>query len=98
MRPFRSLSTGEQLAQHFREQILGGGLHGKLPGVRKLVQQLGVSSAAVTGAIKQLEREGLLESQCVVPKGLSLYVYFAVPMPPNKSICAYLNYWGRILQ
>lgn len=63
MEPFRALSTREQLAEHLRRLILRGEFKNKLPGTRKLVQALGVNSAAMTGAIKQLEREGLLVGQ-----------------------------------
>lgn len=60
MRPFRPLSTGDQLANYLREEILNGRLCGEMPGVKQLVQTLGVNSVAMTKAFKQLEREGLI--------------------------------------
>ncbi len=63
MRSFRSLSTGDQLAKHLREEILSGRLTGTMPGSNQLVQTLGVHSVAVNKALQQLEREGLLIHQ-----------------------------------
>lgn len=60
MEPFRPLSTSDQLAQHLRREILKGSISGVFPGVKQLVQTLGVNSVAVAKAIKQLEHEGLV--------------------------------------
>lgn len=63
MEPFRPLSTSDQLAQHLRNEIQKGTLSGLLPGVKQLVQSLGANSVAVTKAIRQLERDGLVTPQ-----------------------------------
>lgn len=63
MKPFRPISTSDQLAQHLREEIQSGRLSGSMPGIKQLVQTLGVNSVATSKALKQLEHEGLLISQ-----------------------------------
>jgi len=63
MKQFRSLSTSEQLAAHLRGEILRGAFGAKMPGIKKLVQGLGVNSRAASDALKQLESEGILISQ-----------------------------------
>ncbi len=63
MKPFRPLSTSDQLAQHLRQEIMSGRLTGAMPGIKQLVQALGVNSVAATKAVQQLEREGLIISQ-----------------------------------
>ena len=63
MKPFRSQSTSEQLTEHLRQEILSGKLSGTMPGIKKLVQTLGVNTDALTKAIKQLEHDGLVVSQ-----------------------------------
>lgn len=60
MKPFRRLSTSEQLARHLRDEIARGTLKGALPGVQQLVRTLGVNSVAVAKAVRQLEHEGLV--------------------------------------
>lgn len=61
MKPFRSLSTVEQLAEHLRVEIVGGGFGNAMPGVAKLSQDLGVGTKTVVAALQILKREGLLE-------------------------------------
>lgn len=63
MNPFRQKSTCDQLADHLRQEILNRTLTGTMPGIKQLVQRLGVSSSALTSAMKQLEHEGLIVSQ-----------------------------------
>lgn len=63
MKPFNPLSTVEQLVAHFREEIRAGRLSGTMPGVAKLVSELGVGTKTVVAAMSQLEKEGLLLSQ-----------------------------------
>lgn len=63
MNAFRPLSTVEQLAAHLRDEILRGGLGHTMPGVNRLAATLGVSPKTVMAAVKQLEREGMLEGQ-----------------------------------
>lgn len=60
MEPFHPQSTSDQLTDHLRRQIQIGTLAGNLPGIRQLVQSLGVNSVAVTKAVRQLELEGLI--------------------------------------
>jgi DNA-binding LacI/PurR family transcriptional regulator/DNA-binding transcriptional regulator YhcF (GntR family) len=62
MKPFRSLSVVEQLADHLREEIRGGGLDGQMPGVAQLVRRLGVGTKTVVAALEILKREGKLEA------------------------------------
>jgi DNA-binding transcriptional regulator YhcF (GntR family) len=56
MKPFRALSTSEQLFQHLREEILSGRLKGYMPGIQQLLKSLGVNSVATANALQQLER------------------------------------------
>ena len=63
MKPFSPLSTVEQLVAHLREEIRTGRLSGTMPGVAKMVNQLGVGTKTVVAAMSQLEKEGLLLSQ-----------------------------------
>ncbi len=63
MKPFRPLTTSDQLANHLREEILNGELVGTMPGINHLVKSMGINSVAVTKALKQLERENLIISQ-----------------------------------
>lgn len=63
MNPFHPLSAVEQLAAHLREEILRGGLGQSMPGVSRTAKSLGVSPKTVIAAMKQLEREGMLQGQ-----------------------------------
>lgn len=63
MRPFHPLSTVEQLAGHLREEVLCGSLVGSLPGINRLAGMLGVSPKTAIAAVKQLEREGILQGR-----------------------------------
>lgn len=63
MKTFRPLSTSEQLVVHLRNEIVNGNISGSMPGVKQIVQELGVNSVAVTKAVKQLEAEELVVSQ-----------------------------------
>lgn len=63
MKSFRATPTSEQLAAHLREEILSHRLSGTMPGIKRLVKTLGVNSRALTCAMKELEKEGLLASQ-----------------------------------
>ena len=60
---FHPLSTTEQLAAHLREEVLQGRVGGLMPGVHQLAETLGVGSKTVIAAVKQLEREGMLQGQ-----------------------------------
>lgn len=61
MKPFRALSTVEQLAAHLRGGIACGLWVGTMPGVAKLSHGLGVGTRTVVAALQILKREGLLE-------------------------------------
>jgi DNA-binding LacI/PurR family transcriptional regulator len=63
MKPFRALSTSDQLFQHLKEEILSGRLKDTMPGIQHLVKSLGVNSLATANALQQLERDGLIISQ-----------------------------------
>lgn len=63
MKPFRALSTSDQLANHLRQEIHSGRLSGAMPGINQLVRSLGVNSTACATALRQLEREGLVIAQ-----------------------------------
>jgi len=63
MKAFHPLSTVAQLAGHLREEVLQGSLGGTMPGVNQLAATLGVSPKTVIAAVKQLEREGILQGQ-----------------------------------
>jgi DNA-binding LacI/PurR family transcriptional regulator len=62
MKPFRPLSAVEQLAAHLREEIRSGGLEGGMPGVARLVRDLGVGTKTAVAAMEILKREGILEA------------------------------------
>lgn len=62
MKPFRAMSTVEQLAAHLREEIRRGNFSGHMPGVAQLVRHLGVGTTTVVAALDILKREGMLES------------------------------------
>jgi hypothetical protein len=57
MKPFHAKSTVEQLAAYLREEILSGGLGGGMPGVGKLVRQLGVGTQTVVAALEILKQD-----------------------------------------
>ena len=63
MDPITILSAVEQVAVHLREELLRGGLSGKMPGVNPLVAELGVGHKTVKAALRMLEDEGLLLNQ-----------------------------------
>jgi DNA-binding LacI/PurR family transcriptional regulator/DNA-binding transcriptional regulator YhcF (GntR family) len=62
MKPFRPLSSVEQLAAHLRDEIRSGGLEGAMPGVARLVRELGVGTKTVVAAMEILKREGIVEA------------------------------------
>ena len=57
------LSAVEQVAAHLRERLLRGEWGETMPGVRPLVDELGVNHKTVKSALRLLEDEGLLENQ-----------------------------------
>ena len=63
VKPFHSLSVAGQLVAHIRQSISTGDLSGTMPGIRKLANELGVSSNTVVAAIEQLEREGFVKPE-----------------------------------
>lgn len=60
MKAFHSLSVAEQLANHLREEIYSGGLDASLPGVGRLVKNLGVGTKTVVAALEILKKEGII--------------------------------------
>lgn len=63
MRPYRYVSSVEQLATHLRGEIHRGELAGEMPGVDRLAAILGCSQRTVLGALTRLQHEGLLVKQ-----------------------------------
>ncbi len=63
MKSFNALTAVEQFSNYLREEIIRGSLTGAMPGVGKLAEMCGVSQKTVIGAVRQLEHDGLLESQ-----------------------------------
>jgi DNA-binding LacI/PurR family transcriptional regulator/DNA-binding transcriptional regulator YhcF (GntR family) len=61
MKPFRSLSAVEQLAEYLRAEIRSGGLSKEMPGVAQLVRRLGVGTKTVVAALEMMKHEGEIE-------------------------------------
>lgn len=57
------LTAAEQVAAHLREELRRGRWKDLMPGGDRLVKELGVGRDTIKEALKQLEREGFLESQ-----------------------------------
>lgn len=71
-------TASEQVAAHLREQVLAGIWTETIPGGHRLAPELGVNHKTVETALRQLEAEGLLQSQgsgrprrIVIPEGRS---------------------------
>lgn len=62
MKPVLHESRAERVAGWLRERIANGGLEGRLPGLRELARELGVSVPTVSQGIRLLEDEGWVES------------------------------------
>lgn len=62
MHPFRQRSLIEQIADHLRLGFRNGHWCGELPGVRSLVNELGVSKDSVEAALRLLEADGSLKA------------------------------------
>ena len=62
MAKWRKVSTSKQLAGYLRGEIQRGQWQGKMPGVIRLANDLGVAKASVEAAMRELEREGILHS------------------------------------
>ncbi len=56
-------TISEQVAGHLRKEILEGRLQGLMPGRNELAADLGVSGKTIEAALKQLEKESLLEGR-----------------------------------
>ena len=57
------LTLADQVTEHLRSEILRGRWGSNLPGKHQLAAELGVNNKTVEGAMKQLERTGLLLPQ-----------------------------------
>ena len=90
MQAFRPLSAVEQLTGHLREELLRGGLGSSMPGISQLAGTLGVSPKSVIAAVKQLEREGMLQRQG--PRRRSRIVGSAGGMAGRRLRLAILDY------
>lgn len=60
--PFDPKSIAEQVADHLRAGLLAGQWQGRLPGRERLAADLSVNPKTIEAALRQLEREGLLEN------------------------------------
>ena len=63
MKPFKSRSTAQQLADHLRGEVLRGAFGHTMPGIKYLTRELGVNSRAAANAVKQLAKDGILVGQ-----------------------------------
>lgn len=63
MSQIRLMSAAEQVAEHLREELVRGMRCGMMPGVLRLEAETGVNRKIIEAAMRQLEREGLLEPQ-----------------------------------
>lgn len=59
----RFMTITEQVAEHLRNELLGGQWSDGMPGQKRLSKQLGVSGQTVELALQALEKEGLLVGQ-----------------------------------
>ena len=60
---FKTYSIAEQVAAFLRGEILKGRWSGLMPGRDRLTSELGVNGSTLERALKQLEQEGLIQSQ-----------------------------------
>lgn len=63
MSAFRVLTAAEQVVEHLRGELARGTWSGTMPGGDLLAKQLGIGRNTIEGALKQLEKEGLLVNQ-----------------------------------
>ena len=62
-KPFRIRSAPEQLADHLREEIHSGRLHGEMPGVHALASEFGIHRSTVEESLRLLEQDELIRSR-----------------------------------
>lgn len=62
---FRIRSVPEQLADHLRDEIHSGRMHGEMPGVHALALRFGIHRTTVESCMRILERDGLIRSRGV---------------------------------
>jgi DNA-binding LacI/PurR family transcriptional regulator len=60
---WRKESTAVQLARYLRGELERGRWRGSMPGVIRLAEELGVARDSVEGALREMERIGLLSGQ-----------------------------------
>ncbi len=63
MHRLQLLSSAQQVEHHLRQALVAGQWRGFMPGVLKLEEELGVNRKTVEGALRLLERDGLIVSQ-----------------------------------
>ena len=63
MSNWQRLSTVSLLAGYLRDELERGRWSGRMPGVIRLARELGVARNSVVGALRELERDGLLLPQ-----------------------------------
>ncbi len=84
------LSIGGQVAAQLRRDLAEGRWSGTMPGISRLSGELGVSRKTVQGALDQLEREGILESQ---GRGRNRRIVQRAGRVPSSVMCiAILDY------
>jgi DNA-binding LacI/PurR family transcriptional regulator len=102
MKPFTPLSMVDQLVAHLRGAIARGELSGSMPGIKSLVNTLGVSSNTVIAALDRLESENFLmpqgqgrRSRIVLPEGF-VRPTFRVTLLLYEREDLHLNYVAEI--
>lgn len=63
VKPIRTLSAAEQVAEHIRKHITQQRMRGDMPGIHQLAADLMVNHKTVKTALEILQREGLLVTQ-----------------------------------
>lgn len=96
MPPLSRQSAAEQIAAHLRDELGRGRWSGTMPGQIRLADELGVARNTVEAALRQLEREGLLENQG--PGRRRLIVIPPGGAPLRSMRVAILEYEGALDQ
>jgi DNA-binding transcriptional MocR family regulator len=94
MTSLKLLSAHEQVAAYLREGAQVGRWGALMPGVSRLAQDLGVNHKTVEAALRQLEREGLLQGRGPRPQTGSSWMP-GIKAPPRPIKVGILLYEGR---